>query len=53
MASKNTQHHIKKDMVSVKWVKKANMWCRTTIIDNKQTQEWFSRDARPDKKTQN
>lgn len=42
MASKNTQFHDKPDSVSVKWVKKAQMWCRTTIVDNKQTIEWFS-----------
>lgn len=42
MASKNTQFHDKPDSVSVKWVKKAQMWCRTTVVDNKQTQEWFN-----------
>lgn len=41
MASKNTQFHDKPDTVSIKWVKKAQMWCKTTIIDNKQTQEWY------------
>jgi hypothetical protein len=47
MASKNTQIHIKKDNVTIKWVKRAQMWCRTTIKDNKQTQEWFSKNAKP------
>lgn len=42
MASKNTQFHDKPDSISVKWVKKAQMWCRTTVVDNKQTIEWFS-----------
>jgi len=42
MASKNTQFHNKKDNITVKWVKRAQMWCRTIIKDNKQTQEWFS-----------
>jgi hypothetical protein len=47
MASKNTQFHKKDDMVSVKWVKKAQMWAKTTIIDNKQTIEWFSKNEKP------
>lgn len=47
MASKNTQFHKKEDMVSVKWVKKANMWCKTTVLDNKQSIEWFSKDQKP------
>lgn len=47
MASKNTQYHNKKDNVTVKWVKRAQMWCRTTILDNKQTQEWFSKNEKP------
>lgn len=47
MASKNTQFHNKPDTVTVKWVKKANMWCRTIIKDNKQTIEWFSKHEKP------
>jgi hypothetical protein len=50
MASKNKQHHNKPDMISVKWVKKAQMWARTTIKDNKQTIEWFSKNERPEVK---
>jgi len=48
MASKNTQYHKKEDMVSVKWVKKANMWAKTTILDNKQTVEWFTKNEKPE-----
>lgn len=48
MASKNTQFHDKPDTVTVKWVKKAQMWCKTTIVDNKQTIEWFSKGNKPD-----
>lgn len=47
MASKNTQFHDKPDTVTVKWVKKAQMWCKTTIVDNKQTIEWFSKGNKP------
>jgi hypothetical protein len=47
MASKNTQFHKKDDMVSVKWVKKAQMWAKTTIIDNKQSIQWFSKNEKP------
>ena len=25
----------------IKFVKKANQWCRTTFVDGKQKQEWF------------
>ena len=31
-----------KDRVLVKYVKKAKMWCKTTFLKGKQTQEWFS-----------
>lgn len=48
MASKNKEFHDKEDMVSVKWVKKAQMWCKTTIKDNKQTIEWFSKNQKPE-----
>ena len=27
---------------SIKWVKKANQWCKTTFKDKKQIQEWSS-----------
>jgi len=48
MASKNKAFHNKKDNITVKWVKRAQMWCRTTILDNKQTQEWFSKNEKPE-----
>jgi len=48
MASKTSKVHIKKDMTSVKWVKKANMWAKTTILDNKQTVEWFTKNEKPE-----
>jgi len=47
MASKTNKVHIKKDMTSVKWVKKAQMWAKTTILDNKQTVEWFTKNEKP------
>jgi len=47
VASKNTKIHIKKDNITVKWVKRANMWCKTIIKDNNQKQEWFSRSSKP------
>lgn len=50
MASKNRQIHNKKDNVTVKWVKRARMWCRTIIKDNNQKQEWYSYDAKPSTK---
>jgi hypothetical protein len=49
MASKNRQMHNKKDIVNIKWVKKAHMWCRTIIKDNKQTQEWYNSNNKPKK----
>jgi hypothetical protein len=53
MASKNKQFHNKKDNVTVKWVKRAQMWCRTIIKDNNQKQEWYSRAAKPSAKVEN
>jgi hypothetical protein len=50
MASKNTQFHAKKDNITVKWVKRANMWCKTIIKENNQKQEWFSRSNKPSTK---
>ena len=53
MASKNKQFHNKKDNVTVKWVKRAQMWCRTIIKNNNQKQEWYSRAAKPSAKVEN
>ena len=30
----------KKDSVNIKWVKKAKLWVKTVVKDNKQTQFW-------------
>ncbi len=35
-------HVFQRDRTILKWVKKANMWCRTTFLNNKQTQEWIT-----------
>jgi len=40
MASKTNKVHIKKDMTSVKWVKRAQSWAKTTVKEGKQTIEW-------------
>ena len=34
-----------KEVVHIKYVSKANRWCRTTIVGNVQKQEWL--DAKP------
>ena len=48
MASKTNKIHIKKDMTSVKWVKRAKMWAKTVVKDGKQTIEWSQ--EKPDDK---
>jgi hypothetical protein len=53
MAGKKAQIHNKKDSITVKWVKRAQMWCKTIIKDNSQKQEWFSRDAKPSTQDKN
>lgn len=42
MAAKNKIIN-KKDTDKIKWVKRAKMWCRTVISENKQTITWASR----------
>ncbi len=35
------------DRVLIKWVSKANMFCRTEFKDGKQTITWFSKGDKP------
>lgn len=48
MASKTNKVHIKKDMVNIKWVKRAKMWAKTVVKDGKQTIEWSQEKPRED-----
>ncbi len=32
---------IQQDRVLLRWVKRANMFCKTTFLNGKQTQEWI------------
>jgi hypothetical protein len=42
VASKNAPkgQAVKKDAIHIKWVRRAGSFCKTTIKDGKQTQEW-------------
>lgn len=42
MASKNTGPKTVSKRVSIVWVKRANMWCKTYFEGFKQIQEWSS-----------
>lgn len=35
-------HAIQLDRILLKWVRRANMWCKTIFLNGKQTQEWSS-----------
>lgn len=43
MGAKNRTKHIQKDKVIRKFVPRANMFVITTIVNNKQSQEWVSK----------
>ena len=42
MANKAPKQHTLPKGITIKWVKRANMWCKTYMKDNKQVQEWTS-----------